>query len=97
MTARQLYTSGRHLQVSGEGYGTAGEISGNAGVPDLQALLMPIALCNESQLRSGQVIGDPMEGALLAGNNTTGGSPRFRLKRNTSSRLLSILMASKCG
>ena len=66
MTVRQLYTSGRHLRVSGEGYGTAGEISGDAGVPDLQALLMPIALCNESQLRSGQVIGDPMEGALLA-------------------------------
>ena len=67
MTARRLYTSGRRLQVSGEGYETTGEISGgNAGVPDLQALLMPIALCNESQLRSGQVIGDPMEGALLA-------------------------------
>ena len=66
MTVRRLYTSGRHLRVSGEGYGTAGEISGDAGVPDLQALLMPIALCNESQLRSGQVIGDPMEGALLA-------------------------------
>ena len=67
MTARRLYFSGRHLQVSGEGYDTAGEIIGdNTPVPDLQPLLMPIALCNDAQLRSGQVIGDPMEGALLA-------------------------------
>jgi Ca2+-transporting ATPase len=67
MTARQLYTSGRHLHVSGEGYDTAGEISnGNENLPDLEALLMPIALCNDSQLRSGKIIGDPMEGALLA-------------------------------
>ena len=67
MTARQLYTSGRHLQVSGEGYDTAGKIDGgDTGVPDMEALLTPIALCNDSQLRSGNVIGDPMEGALLA-------------------------------
>ncbi len=67
MTVRQLYFSDRHFQVSGEGYDTAGKISsGNGSVPDLQALLLPIALCNDSQLRSGKVIGDPMEGALLA-------------------------------
>jgi Ca2+-transporting ATPase len=67
MTARQLYTSGRHLQVSGEGYDTSGKIDGgNTGLPDMKALLMPIALCNDSQLRVGEVIGDPMEGALLA-------------------------------
>jgi Ca2+-transporting ATPase len=81
MTARQLYTSGRHLRVSGEGYGTAGEISGDAGVLDLQALLMPIALCNESQLRSGQVIGDPMEGALLA-VAAKGGFDPLKLKQH---------------
>ncbi len=81
MTARQLYTSGRHLRVSGEGYGTAGEISGDAGVPDLQALLMPIALCNESTLRSGQVIGDPMEGALLA-VAAKGGFDPLKLKQH---------------
>ncbi len=81
MTARQLYTSGRHLRVSGEGYGIAGEISGDAGVPDLQALLMPIALCNESTLRSGQVIGDPMEGALLA-VAAKGGFDPLKLKQH---------------
>ncbi len=67
MTVRQLWTSGHHLQVSGEGYETSGEIHcEDSSVPDLQALLMPIALCNDTQLRSGDVIGDPMEGALLA-------------------------------
>jgi len=67
MTVRQLWTSGHHLQVSGEGYETSGEIHcEGSSVPDLQALLMPIALCNDTQLRSGDVIGDPMEGALLA-------------------------------
>ena len=67
MTARQLYSDGRHLQVSGEGYDTVGEISGGGpDVPDLEALLIPAALCNDSELRAGGVIGDPMEGALLA-------------------------------
>jgi len=65
MTARQLYTNGQHLQVSGEGYDTAGEISSESGMPDLEALLTPIVLCNDAELRDGTVIGDPMEGALL--------------------------------
>ena len=66
MTARRLYTSGRHLKVSGEGYDTAGEISGNEpGLPDMEALLLPVTLCNDSELRAGRVIGDPMDGALL--------------------------------
>ena len=67
MTARQLYTGGQLLKVSGEGYDTAGKISGsNSSLPSLEPLLLPIALCNDSQLRTGEVIGDPMEGALLA-------------------------------
>ncbi len=67
MTVRQIYTSARHLAVSGEGYGTAGEISCADGpVPDLEPLLKPLALCNDARLQAGTVIGDPMEGALLA-------------------------------
>ena len=66
MTARRLYTSGQNLQVSGEGYDTAGEITGDgSSLPDMEALLKPIALCNDSELRAGTVIGDPMDGALL--------------------------------
>jgi len=66
MTVRQLYTGGQRLQVSGEGYDSAGEITGgDAGLPDLEALLMPITLCNDSELRSGELVGDPMDRALL--------------------------------
>jgi len=67
MTVRQIYCSARQLSVSGEGYDTVGTIScSNGSVPDLEALLKPLVLCNDTQLRSGNVIGDPMEGALLA-------------------------------
>lgn len=66
MTARRLYTNGQHLKVSGEGYSTSGEISGDdAGLPDMEALLLPVTLCNDSELRAGGVMGDPMDGALL--------------------------------
>ncbi len=67
MTARQIYTGGQTLQVSGQGYDAQGEIiSNDGGLPDLDALLLTITLCNDSQLRDGKVNGDPMEGALLA-------------------------------
>jgi Ca2+-transporting ATPase len=66
MTVRQLYTRGRQLQVSGEGYGSSGKITcDSADVPDLGALLVPVSLCNDAELRTDRVVGDPMEGALL--------------------------------
>jgi len=66
MTVRQLYTQGRQLRVSGEGYQASGSITcNNASVPDLESLLVPISLCNDTELRAGKVVGDPMEGALL--------------------------------
>lgn len=66
MTARQLYVNGQHLLVSGEGYDTAGEItSEGSDLPELEPLLKPIALCNDAELRAGNVVGDPMDGALL--------------------------------
>jgi len=67
LTARQLYTSGKHFNVSGEGYETMGSISGeDDSLPDLEPLLIPVALCNDAQLRTGKMTGDPMDGALLA-------------------------------
>jgi len=67
MTAREIYTGGQMLQVSGEGYDTAGDITSSEDtLPDLEALLIPVVLCNDSELRAGNVMGDPMEGALLA-------------------------------
>ncbi len=68
MTARAAFYRGRRLAVSGEGYGQAGSITAEGGGPpgDLDDLLVPAALCNESRIRDGALIGDPTEGALLA-------------------------------
>ena len=68
MTARELFYRGRRFRVSGEGYAATGEITSEdgAGMPDLAPLLLPTALCSESRIRDGKLIGDPTEGALLA-------------------------------
>lgn len=61
MTVRQLIYHGRRFAV-------AGEVVAEDSLPlsDFIPLLAPVALCNESRIRDGQVIGDPTEGALLA-------------------------------
>lgn len=68
MTARALYYKGQSYTVSGEGYALAGEILPNT-VSDyphqFTDLLIPLVLCNNSQIQSGQMLGDPMESALL--------------------------------
>jgi Ca2+-transporting ATPase len=68
MTARSLFYQGQTLHITGEGYQSAGEIlPGNSQntLPDLQAVLLPLALCNDSERQADNIIGDPMEGALL--------------------------------
>jgi Ca2+-transporting ATPase len=68
MTARAAWHRGRRLRVSGEGYGLDGRIEADgAGAPpgDLGDLLLPLALCNDSRVRDGALLGDPTEGALL--------------------------------
>ena len=76
MTAREVYFRGRHFTVSGEGYAGVGEISAQhtaqdstqdrLPLPDFEPLLTPAALCTDSSIRDGKLIGDPTEGALLA-------------------------------
>ena len=68
MTAREVFYRGRHFIVSGQGYAGEGAISTQDGfpLPDFAPLLAPAALCNDSSIRDGQLIGDPTEGALLA-------------------------------
>ncbi|MEF3076615.1 calcium-translocating P-type ATPase, PMCA-type [Methylobacter sp. Wu1] len=67
MTARSVFYQGRNYSISGEGYDLDGTISAEAGHNgNLSNLLLPLALCNNSHLHDGQVVGDPMEGALLA-------------------------------
>ncbi len=69
MTVRAFFFAGKRYRVSGEGYSGEGEIQaedGGTAAPDLSALLLPAALCNDSRIRGGQLIGDPTEGALAA-------------------------------
>lgn len=63
MTARVVYCYGQELAVSGEGYRPDGRIEAPADMA-LEPILLPFALCNDAHVREGQVVGDPMEGAL---------------------------------
>jgi P-type Ca2+ transporter type 2C len=67
MTARELAIPGQHrFTVSGEGYGTAGEIRHVGGLNiDLDPYLLPMALCADAVLDGEALIGDPTEGALI--------------------------------
>lgn len=64
MTARAGWFGGQAFAVSGEGYGREGAIEAPPSVGDLRPLLLPMALCTESRVRDGTLIGDPTEGAL---------------------------------
>ncbi|MBN1166391.1 MAG: HAD-IC family P-type ATPase [Methanospirillaceae archaeon] len=66
MTVRVIATVQHRYIVSGEGYSFSGTIQrteGDAG-ESLDHLLFSCALCNDSEVRDGNVIGDPTEGAL---------------------------------
>ena len=68
MTAREIVVGGTRLLVTGEGYSQDGEIrtrTGTLSTLDLTPFLRAMVLCNDSQVKDGKVIGDPMEGALL--------------------------------
>lgn len=73
MTARRIVVAGHRFTVSGEGYSTEGEIgsvddpsgSGALDGAPLAEALTAMALCTDSELRDGEVVGDPTEGALM--------------------------------
>ncbi len=67
MTAREFTIPGQnHYKVTGEGYSTQGQLlhSGGAKI-DLDAVLLPMALCADARLDGENLIGDPTEGALI--------------------------------
>jgi Ca2+-transporting ATPase len=67
MTAREFTVPGQNrYKVTGEGYSTKGELlhSGGAKI-DLDAILLPMALCADARLDGEALIGDPTEGALI--------------------------------
>jgi len=75
MTLRQVYLSGRTIEITGAGYRPEGEFLENGQKFDPQkdeGFLLALrisALCNDSTLKSDgakhQILGDPTEGALL--------------------------------
>lgn len=66
MTVRVIATVRHRYSVSGEGYSFDGKIQRTMGDEDenLDHVLFPCALCIDTDIRDGQVIGDPTEGAL---------------------------------
>ncbi len=83
MTARALLVDGREYDVTGEGYGPAGEIRWQGARPDashaapLGELAAVLLGCNQAHLVEHEgrwrTIGDPTEGALLAVGAKAGG------------------------
>ena len=67
MTAIEMAVVGRHYAISGTGYSTEGQIThvGGEGDVALDALLLPMALCADAEVKDGVLIGDPTEGALV--------------------------------
>ncbi len=67
MTAREFTVPGQNrYTVTGEGYSTKGELHHAGGAKiDLDAVLLPMALCADARLDGEALIGDPTEGALI--------------------------------
>jgi P-type Ca2+ transporter type 2C len=67
MTAREFTVPGQNrFKVTGEGYGTKGELlSAGGGKVDLEEVMLPMALCADARLDGEELIGDPTEGALI--------------------------------
>jgi P-type Ca2+ transporter type 2C len=68
MTAVELTIPGRRYEISGSGYSTEGQIKHVAGEPEvpLEPFMFPLALaCDAVLTPTGEMIGDPTEGALV--------------------------------
>jgi P-type Ca2+ transporter type 2C len=68
MTAVELTIPGRQYSVSGSGYSTEGAIKHVAGEPEvpLEQFMFPLVLaCDAVLTATGEMIGDPTEGALV--------------------------------
>jgi Ca2+-transporting ATPase len=80
MTARAGWFAGSRFTVSGEGYQPTGKIGGDAAASGLRTLLLPMALCTDSRVRDGALIGDPTEGALWVLAQKGGLNPEYEQK-----------------
>jgi P-type Ca2+ transporter type 2C len=66
MTVREFSTVAHRYTVSGQGYSFEGQVQRTVGdaETDLDFVMFPCALCNDSDIQDGAVVGDPTEGAL---------------------------------
>ncbi|MCG2624325.1 HAD-IC family P-type ATPase [Arthrobacter sp. I2-34] len=66
MTVREIATVQHRYTVSGEGYSFDGQVQRTSGDAerDLDYVMFSCALCNDSDIQDGEVVGDPTEGAL---------------------------------
>ncbi|ANP72270.1 cation-translocating P-type ATPase [Cryobacterium arcticum] len=66
MTVREISTVQHRYTVTGEGYDFDGQVQRTVGDAerDLDYVMFSCALCNDSDIQNGQVIGDPTEAAL---------------------------------
>ncbi len=80
MTAREFTVPGQNrYKVTGEGYSTKGELLSAGGAKiDLDAVLLPMALCADARLDGETLIGDPTEGALIVLADKGGIEPGWR-------------------
>ncbi len=67
MTVVKLYDNSDEWEVSGTGYSFDGEISNGASkdLSKIEMLIKTSTLCNDAEVKEGEVIGDPTEGALV--------------------------------
>ena len=66
MTVREFTTVAHRYTVSGEGYSFDGQVQRTVGDAEtsLDYVFFPCALCDDSDIQDGAVVGDPTEGAL---------------------------------
>ncbi|MCE7882696.1 MAG: HAD family hydrolase [Actinobacteria bacterium ATB1] len=67
MTVKEVRIGDTAITVSGEGYGTDGELEvpgGDGGAAPTE-YLRPAVLANDADVRNGEMVGDPTEGALV--------------------------------
>lgn len=83
MTVEAVATIGATVPVTGEGYAPEGEVGAGIDASLLDDLARAAILCNDSQVRDGEMIGDPTEGALVVLGQKIGLDPDAERSRWT--------------